>query len=143
MATLSQFHEVKASGQRWTKQNSKLVKVTLGADCHARRGSMVAYQGNVRFEYKGSGGLRALFEGTVTGQNLKLMTCKGQGEVFLAEDASDVHLVDLQGQPICLNANNVLAFDATLHSEIKRIESPAIPGGGMFHLNSADRARLS
>jgi len=28
----------------------------------------------------------------------------------------------------------VLAFDATLQTEVKRIESPGLPGGGMFHL---------
>jgi stress response protein SCP2/uncharacterized protein (AIM24 family) len=134
MASIQKYREITNPGQRWTKQNSKLVKVTLGAEVLARRGSMVAYQGNVEFEHKGSGGLRARLEGAMTGQGLKLMTCKGQGEVFLAEDASDLHIVDLQGQSLCINANNVLAFDATLQTEVRRIESPGIPGGGMFHL---------
>jgi uncharacterized protein (AIM24 family) len=133
MNSLSTFKERATTG-RWTQQNPKLVKVTLGPECHARRGSMVAYQGNIEFEHRGSGGLRAMFEGAVTGQGLKLMTCKGQGEVFLAEDACDLHVVDLQGQRLCVNANNVLAFDTTVHSEIRRIDSPGIPGGGMFHL---------
>jgi uncharacterized protein (AIM24 family) len=95
---------------------------------------MVAYQGSVKFEYKGSGGLKALFEGSMTGQGLRLMTCKGEGDVFLAEDAANVHLLRLDGQGLCLNANNVLPFDATLQTAIRRIESPAMPGGGMFHL---------
>jgi uncharacterized protein (AIM24 family) len=133
MNTLSQFKEQATTG-RWTKQNSKLVKVTLGADCYARRGSMVAYQGDIKFDYQGSGGLRAMFEGAMTGQGLKLMACKGRGEVFLAEDAADLHIVELSGQSLCINANNVLAFDTTLQTEIKRIESAGIPGGGMFHL---------
>ncbi|MET7423443.1 TerD family protein [Dactylosporangium sp. NPDC005555] len=133
MHSLQKYKEAPATG-RWSKQNSKLVKVTLGPDAHARRGSMVAYQGNVEFEYKGSGGLKAMFEGAMTGQGLKLMTLKGQGEVFLAENASDLHIVELQGQALCINANNVLAFDASLQTEVKRIESPGIPGGGFFHL---------
>ncbi|GAA1527207.1 hypothetical protein GCM10009827_050270 [Dactylosporangium maewongense] len=133
MHSIQKYKEAPTTG-RWTKQNGKLVKVTLGPDAHARRGSMVAYQGNVEFEYKGSGGLKAMFEGAMTGQGLKLMTLKGQGEVFLAENASDLHIVELQGQALCINANNVLAFDSTLQTEVKRIESPGIPGGGMFHL---------
>ncbi|MDG6101487.1 TerD family protein [Dactylosporangium aurantiacum] len=133
MHNLAKYREAPTAG-RWTKQNGKLVKVTLGPDAHARRGSMVAYQGNIDFEYKGSGGLKAMFEGAMTGQGLKLMTIKGQGEVFLAENAADLHIVDLQGQALCINANNVLAFDSTLQTEVKRIESPGIPGGGMFHL---------
>ena len=131
---LSRFKQVDDGGARWTKQNSKLVRVRLGAECHARRGSMVAYRGRIQFVYKGSGSMRALFEGAATGQQLKLMTCRGEGEVFLAEDANDLHLVDLQGQTLCVNADNVLAFDTTLRTEVKRIESPAIPGGGFFHL---------
>ncbi|MEU0554113.1 TerD family protein [Dactylosporangium sp. NPDC006015] len=133
MTSLDKYREAPTTG-RWTKQSSKMVKVTLGPEVHARRGSMVAYQGNVEFIYKGSGGLRAMFEGAVTGQGLKLMTCKGQGEVFLAENATDLHIVELNGQSLCVNADNVLAFDATLQTEIARIESPGIPGGGMFHL---------
>jgi uncharacterized protein (AIM24 family) len=132
--TLSRFKEVDRPGSRWTQQNPKLVKVGLGAEVYARRGSMVAYQGRIQFLYKGSGSLRALFEGGATGQGLKLMTCRGQGEVFLAEDARDLHIVELHGQRLCVNADNVLAFDPSLHTEIKRIESPAIPGGGFFHL---------
>jgi uncharacterized protein (AIM24 family) len=133
VVSLQKYRETPTTG-RWTQQNSKLVKVTLGPEVHARRGSMVAYQGNVEFDHKGSGGLRAMFEGAVTGQGLKLMTCRGGGEVFLAEDAADLHIVDLQGHSLCINANNVLAFDATLQTQVQRIESAGIPGGGMFHL---------
>jgi uncharacterized protein (AIM24 family) len=42
--------------------------------------------------------------------------------------------VELNGQRLCINANNILAFDATLQTEVKRIESAGLPGGGMFHL---------
>jgi uncharacterized protein (AIM24 family)/stress response protein SCP2 len=133
MISLQKYKEQATTG-RWTKQSSKMVKVTLGADAYAKRGSMVAYQGNVEFDYKGSGGMKAFFEAKMTGQKLQLMTCKGQGEVFLAEDATDLHIVELNGQSLCINANNVLAFDATLKTEIQRIESAGIPGGVMFHL---------
>lgn len=133
MVSLQKFREVQGS-ERWSQQNPKLVKVTLGPEALARRGSMVAYQGNVSFDYKGSGGLRSMLEQRVTGQKLELMTCKGQGEVFLAEDASDLHVVDLQGQSLCVNVRNVLAFDANMQVQIQRIESAGIPGGGLFHL---------
>ncbi|MEV0132480.1 TerD family protein [Dactylosporangium sp. NPDC050688] len=133
MSSLQRYREAPPAG-RWSMQSGKMVRVTLGPEVHARRGSMVAYQGDVDFIYKGSGGLRAMFENAVTGQGLKLMTCKGQGEVFLAENATDLHIVELQGSSLCINANNVLAFDATLQTEIQRIESAGIPGGGLFHL---------
>ncbi|ONH30472.1 TerD family protein [Pseudofrankia asymbiotica] len=132
MASLTPYAENQAQG-RWVAQNSKLVKVRLGEDALALRGSMVAYQGNIDFDYK-SRGLRGMLEEKLTGQGLKLMTCKGQGEVFLAQDASDLHIVELgPGQKLCVNTKNVLAFDATITNEVKRIESAGIPGGGIFH----------
>jgi stress response protein SCP2/uncharacterized protein (AIM24 family) len=140
MVSLEKYREVPATG-RWTKQNSKMIKVTLGADVFALRGSMVAYQGDIAFDYKGSG-IRGFVENKLTGQGLKLMTCKGTGEVFLADDASDVHIVELAGSSLCINARNVLAFDTTLTTEVKRIESPGIAGGGLFHLEVSGQGTI-
>ncbi|MCL9798177.1 AIM24 family protein, partial [Frankia sp. AgKG'84/4] len=131
MNSLAPYREVPTAG-RWTQQNGKLVKVTLGPDALALRGSMVAYQGNVEFDYKSSG-LRGLIEGKLTGQSVKLMTCKGSGEVFLAHDAADLHIVELGNSSLCINAKNLLAMDDTVRTEVKRIESAGIPGGGLFH----------
>jgi len=132
MASLTPYAENQAAG-RWVLQNPRLVKVRLGEDAVALRGAMVAYQGNIEFDYK-SRGLRGMLEDKLTGQGLKLMTCKGQGEVFLAQDAADLHIVELgPNQQLCVNTKNVLAMDATVRSEVKRIESAGIPGGGVFH----------
>jgi stress response protein SCP2/uncharacterized protein (AIM24 family) len=134
MNALGKFREVQGQG-RWVKQNSKLVKVVLGAEAVAKKGAMVAYQGDIDFGHRSSGGgIRGRIERSVTGQGLDMMTMKGVGEVFLAEDAADLHILDLNGQRLCINAKNVLAMDSTLQVEIKRIESPGIPGGGMFHV---------
>jgi hypothetical protein len=35
-------------------QNSKMLKASVNGDFYARRGGMVAYQGNMRFEYQGA-----------------------------------------------------------------------------------------
>jgi uncharacterized protein (AIM24 family) len=50
---LKQFREVTPEG-RFTLQNSAMLKVRLENDqIQAKLGSMVAYQGDVRFEHKG------------------------------------------------------------------------------------------
>lgn len=133
MNSLQQYREKPTTG-RWTQQSSKMVKVTLGPECLARKGSMVAYQGNIEFDHKGSGGWKKMLENKMTGQGLSMMICKGEGEVFLAEDATDLHIVELNGRTININANNVLAMDATLQVETKRMESAGLPGGGFFHI---------
>ena len=43
------------------------------------------------------------------------MKVTGRGDVFLAERAADIHLIDLeQGDALSINGANVLAFDSTL-----------------------------
>ena len=64
----------------FTRQNSKMLKVRLdGAPVWARSGSMVAYQGSITFENKGSGGLGRLLKQAATGEGLSMMRCSGQG----------------------------------------------------------------
>ncbi|CAM5679304.1 TerD domain-containing protein OS=Streptomyces glaucescens OX=1907 GN=SGLAU_22305 PE=4 SV=1 [Streptomyces glaucescens] len=132
-AALQQFKET-PTGQRWTQQNKKLVRVDLGVGGQpvlARQGSMVLYQGKVDFSYKGAG-FAGRIVGNATGQEMQLMRCTGQGQVFLAENSTMLHPIELQGDGICVSAENVLAFDESLTYEVRRIEGHGIPGGALF-----------
>ncbi|MFC9221247.1 TerD family protein [Streptomyces hygroscopicus] len=132
-AALAKYREA-PTGQRWTPQNSRLMRVDLGVGGQpvlARQGTMVLYQGKVDFSYKGAG-FRGRIVGNVTGQEMQLMRCTGQGQVFLAENAAELHPIELQGDAICVAAENVLAFDESLHHEVRRIEGHGIPGGALF-----------
>ncbi|MFH8338505.1 TerD family protein [Streptomyces sp. AM6-12] len=130
---LQKFKET-PTGQRWTQQNKKLMRVDLGIGGQpvlAKQGSMVLYQGKVDFGYKGAG-FAGRIVGNTTGQEMQLMRCTGQGQVFLAENATNLHPIELQGDAICVSAENVLAFDETLQYEVRRIEGHGIPGGALF-----------
>ena len=132
-AALQKYKET-PTGQRWTLQNSKLVRVDLGMGGQpvlARQGSMVLYQGKVDFSYKGAG-FAGRIVGNATGQEMQLMRCTGQGQVFLAETSTHLHPVELQGDAICVSAENVLAFDESLQYEVRRVEGHGIPGGALF-----------
>ncbi|WP_435812015.1 AIM24 family protein, partial [Streptomyces tendae] len=132
-AALQQFKET-ATGQRWTQQNKKLVRVDLGAEGQpvlARQGSMVLYQGKVDFSYKGAG-FAGRVVGNATGQEMQLMRCTGRGQVFLADNSAMLHPIELQGDAVCVSAENVLAFDESLQYEVRRIEGHGIPGGALF-----------
>ncbi|MDI3417026.1 TerD family protein [Streptomyces luteolus] len=130
---LQKYREV-PTGQRWTQQNEQLVRVDLGADGQpvlARQGSMVLYQGKVDFSYKGAG-FAGRIVGNATGQEMQLMRCTGRGQVFLAENEAHLHPIELQGDAICVSAENVLAYDEALQHEVRRIEGHGIPGGALF-----------
>ncbi|MEW2524719.1 TerD family protein [Streptomyces sp. NPDC047071] len=132
-AALQKYHEA-GTGQRWTQQNEKLVRIDLnvgGQPVLARQGSMVLYQGKVEFSYKGAG-FAGRVVGNATGQEMQLMRCTGRGQVFLAEEGTHLHPVELQGDALCVSAENVLAFDESLQHEVRRIEGHGIPGGALF-----------
>ncbi|MFE2763973.1 TerD family protein [Streptomyces halstedii] len=133
LAALKPYKEA-ATGQRWTSQSSQLMRadLTMGdMPVLARQGSMVMYQGKVDFGYKGAG-FAGRIVGNATGQEMQLMRCTGRGQVFFAEDGSHLHPVELQGDGICVSAENVLAFDESLQYEVRRIEGHGIPGGALF-----------
>ncbi|WP_017592026.1 AIM24 family protein [Nocardiopsis potens] len=124
-------------------QNRKMLRVRLeGGEFHARQGSMVAYQGQVDFAYKGSG-VKRFLKKAFTGEGLSLMTVSGAGDVFLARDAWDVHLVDLEDDSITVNAENVLAFESGLDWDISRVEGAGMAAGGLFNTVFTGRGRIA
>ncbi|MER5934327.1 TerD family protein [Streptomyces sp. NPDC002054] len=132
---LRKYAEV-AVGDRWTEQNPQQVRVTLTKNqaILARQGSMVAYQGDIDFAHKGSGLLGKL-TGQLTGQGMSLMRCSGDGEVFLADEASKLFVIRLEGtDQLYTSAQGVLAFDESLSTEVRRIEGAGLPGGGLFSM---------
>ncbi|MUM19226.1 DUF2510 domain-containing protein [Mycobacterium sp. CBMA271] len=115
-----------------SNQNSKLLRVRLGEPFLARQGSMVAYQGNVDFSFEGGGAAKFLKK-ALTGEGLPLMRCSGQGDVFLAERAFDVHLLNLNNAGLSISGKNVLAFSAGLNWNIERVKGASMVTGGLFN----------
>ncbi|MEX0993265.1 MAG: AIM24 family protein [Solirubrobacterales bacterium] len=132
--TLAQFKETE-TGEAFSLQNSKLLKVELsGVTIQAKRGAMVAYQGDVKFEHAGSGGVAKFVKKAVTGEGQALMKIEGSGEVFLADHAQDVHLFRLESDKVTVNGPNLLAFDGSIDWDIKKVEGASgMLGGGLFN----------
>jgi uncharacterized protein (AIM24 family) len=135
--TLAQFNETQ-SQDAFALQSSKLLKVRLDAvTIQAKLGSMVAYQGDVRFEHAGSGGLGRMLKKAMTGESARLMKVTGTGEVFLADRAQDVHLIYLENDFITVNGPNLLAFDSGIDWDIKRVSGGGAGAlaGGLYNLS--------
>lgn len=130
-STLAQFAET-TSPDAFSLQNSKLLKVRLEAvTVQAKLGSMVAYQGDVKFEHAGSGGMSRMLKKAVSGEGAELMKVSGSGEVFFAVLAQDIHLIRLDDDKVTVNGAHVLAFDAGIDWDIERVKDAgsAIAGG--------------
>lgn len=119
--------------ERFTLQNPRMLKVTLGAPVLATKGVMVAYQGQVTFEHKSAGSIGKLMKKVVTSEDNPLMTVAGQGDVFFADTAKNVFILNLEGDGISINGRNLLAFDATLDHDIRRVKGVGVAAGGLFN----------
>jgi uncharacterized protein (AIM24 family) len=122
-----------ATADRFALQNPWLLKATLGPDVLAVKGAMVAYQGQVTFTHEGAGSMRRLLKKVMTSEDNPLMRVSGQGEVFFARNASTVFLVTLEGDAISVNGSSLLAFDASLEWDIRRVKGAGMVAGGFFN----------
>jgi len=122
-----------SSADHFTLQNSKLLRVALHGEVMARQGSMVAYQGQVEFDYEGSGGVGRFIKKAVTGEGVPLMRCRGQGDLFLANDADEIHLLHLDQDALTVNGANILAFEPAISWDIRRVEGASMLTGGLFN----------
>lgn len=124
---------LEVGGEGMRLQNRHMLRVGVRGEVLARQGSMVAYQGQLDFAYEGAGGVGRFLKRALTGEGLPLMRVTGQGDLFLADDASEVHLLTLEGDSVTVNGRNVLAFDRTLEWDIRRVEGVSALSGGVFN----------
>jgi uncharacterized protein (AIM24 family) len=117
-------------------QNKKLLKINMAyGEVWARTGSMVAYQGDVRFENAGSGGLDKLLKSKLTGEGVDMMRCTGQGELFVANQATEIQVFYLENDMVSVNGANVLAFSGSIQWDIHRVQARGgMMAGGLFNV---------
>lgn len=102
-------------------------KRVLHADLHGDRikaanGSMIAYTGQVDFKHSGmggGGGFKAALKQRVAGESVRLMDCTGQGRVYLAQDALDVTVIDLNQDQLTIESEHILAVTDGLRLDVK------------------------
>ncbi|MGH3937243.1 MAG: AIM24 family protein [Pseudonocardiaceae bacterium] len=138
--------ETRAAMPGLVLQNSKMLKIALAGEALVRQGAMVAYQGDVQFKALGSGGIKKLLKKALTGEGVPLMKVSGQGDVFVANQANDVHLIDLEtpADALTVNGENVLAFEPTLSYDIRRVEGAGmLSSAGLFNCVFSGQGRIA
>ena len=130
------------SDEPMSLQNPRMLRVRLDGEILARQGAMVAYQGQVEFAYEGAGGVGRFLKKALTGEGVPLMRCRGKGDVFFAQDANELHVLDLDGDSVTVNGANVLAFEPGLTWDIRRVEGASALSGGVFNMVFTGTGRL-
>lgn len=134
-------HQEKNNQERWTLQSSKMLRtyITPDAPMVATKGAMVAYQGNVTFKHQGSRSVGEFFKKQMTSEDTPMMSVEGHGEVFYARAASNIFMMQMEGDndALTVNSSRLLAFDAHLNWDIKRIKGglgAMASGSGLFNI---------
>lgn len=118
-------------------ENRATLQVNLQGTVYAKAGAMVAYRGDVKFSRKGTleDGLTKFLKKAVTGEGMTLMKMEGNGRVYLADRNKRVHVLNLQGESLCVNGNDLLALQSTLAWDIVMLRSVAgALAGGLFNV---------
>ena len=103
--------------------NKRMLHADLAGDTiRAAQGSMVAYEGNIEFKSAGmggGGGFKAALKQKVAGESLSLMECGGSGRILIAQDAMDVTVIDLEGDSLTIESQQILALTAGLRTDVR------------------------
>ncbi|MER0246141.1 AIM24 family protein [Streptomyces sp. HSW2009] len=99
--------------------NSRMVEAVVapGQTMFSQRGAMLAYRGEVSFTPSitgGQGGVMSMIGRRVANEATPLMTVEGSGSVLFGHGGHHVHVVDLAGETLYVEADRLLAFDGTL-----------------------------
>ena len=124
--------------------NSKVVKaaVSSAAPVLARRGAMLGYSGKVGFRpVAGQGrGVGGMVGAPISGESNPMMATEGQGEVYYGLRGLHVTVLQLTGETLTVEADRLLAHDATLQTGIEFLGQGgvrsavrgAVTGQGLF-----------
>jgi uncharacterized protein (AIM24 family) len=100
-------------------QGSRVLAVDLAGDAvKAKKGAMVAYDGEVAFKKMSGGGegLRGLVTRRISGEAMAVMEVKGHGTVWFADRATEITLVRLTGDKLHVEASNLLVTEPALRT---------------------------
>ena len=100
-------------------QSTRVLAVDLAGDAvKAKKGAMVAYDGEMTFKKMTGGGegLRGLVTRRVTGEAMAVMEVRGHGTCWFADRATEINLVRLTGEKLHVEASNLLVTEPSLRT---------------------------
>lgn len=111
------------------------------SEMYAKKGAMVAYQGQFKFEKvlidtNGGGILKSVANHAMrrlSGENLEMMKVKGSGICYFADEAQHVTIINLnQGESLSVESENLLAFNDAVKYGVRFVGVGVISQKGLF-----------
>jgi uncharacterized protein (AIM24 family) len=102
-----------------------------------KTGAMKAYVGQIKFEREGmlEHGIGKFLKRAVTGEGTRLTKATGMGRMYLADEGKTIQILQLQGESMFVNGNDLLAFEPSLQWDITMMKKlSAMLAGGLFNV---------
>ncbi|PLR82730.1 MULTISPECIES: AIM24 family protein [Bacillus] len=118
-------------------ETPRLLEINLNGQVWAKAGAMVSYRGNIKYEREGifEHGIGKMFKKALSGEGASLMKATGNGKLYVADQGKKVSILNLQGESIFVNGNDLLAFEPSIDWDIKLMRRVAgMMAGGLFNV---------
>lgn len=148
--SLTQFVEATAQRDRgqglFELESERMLEANLNGRLWIKMGAMVAYRGDIRFTREGllEHGLGKMLKRAVTGEGTRLTKAEGHGQLYLADQGKKVSILELDGETIFVNGNDVLAFEDGVAWDIQMMRRVAgMLAGGLFNVRLSGKGLVA
>lgn len=127
-------------------ETERILEINLEKQIWAKMGTMVSYRGQIKFEREGilEHGFGKLFKKALTGEGASLMKATGSGKLYVADQGKKISILQLNGESICVNGNDLLAFEPEISWDIKMMRRIAgLLAGGLFNVRLEGRGMVA
>ncbi|KGX92966.1 hypothetical protein N781_13910 [Pontibacillus halophilus JSM 076056 = DSM 19796] len=127
-------------------ETPRVLEVNLDGEVWAKAGSMISYDGQMKFEREGifEHGLGKMFKKAFTDEGSSLMKARGEGKLYLADQGKKITILQLQNEGITVNGNDLLAFEPGIEWDIKFMKKIAgMVSGGLFNVHLKGRGMVA
>jgi len=121
-------------------ESERMLEVNLNGDVWTKKGSMVAYTGEIKFTRERilEQGIGNLLKKAMSGEGASLTKAEGLGKLYLADAGKKVTILNLQEESIVVNGHDLLAFEPAIKYDIKMVKKlAALTAGGLFNIHLA------
>ncbi|MDL4841205.1 AIM24 family protein [Aquibacillus rhizosphaerae] len=127
-------------------ETPRILEVNLSSQVWAKAGSMISYNGNIKFEREKmlEHGVGRMVKKAFTGEGSSLMKAHGNGRLYLADQGKKITIFDLNDESITVNGNDLLAFEPGIKWDIKLMKKIAgMMSGGLFNITLSGSGKVA
>ncbi|THB79199.1 MAG: AIM24 family protein [Desulfobacteraceae bacterium] len=127
-------------------ESNNMLEINVDGSVWTKMGSMIAYTGNITFTREGvlEHGLGKMLKKAVSGEGATLTKAEGKGALYLADASKKISVLELDNDTICVNRNDLLAFEPSVNWDITMMKKVAgMLAGGLFNIKLSGKGMIA